>query len=77
MDALVLAAGVLMLHRLYRGDVYAVRDRDDVEGEERNIAEDNRAYGHAAYRPFILWQHGVLGHRNRRVVPSCCTLRIR
>ena len=34
-------------------------------------ARNNDNFCHAAYRQFVLWQHG-----NRRIVPSCCVTAI-
>ena len=62
---IVLDANVLEIQMRYREDVLAM-------AHHRN----NENFRHAAYRQFVLWQHGKLGKGDRRVVPSCCVLAI-
>lgn len=63
---LVLDANVLELAMRYREDVLVL-----------NNNRNNENFRHAAYRQYVLWQHGRLGRGNRRVVPSCCVIAIR
>ena len=63
---LVLDGNVLDIAMRYREDVLVL-----------NHARNNENFRHAAYRKFVLWQHGRLGQGNRVVVPSCCVLAIR
>lgn len=58
---------MLVIASRYRADVLAA-------GKENDYNRNNR---HAAYRRFILWIHGYLSADNRRVIPSCCVLKIR
>ncbi|XP_065153424.1 P2X purinoceptor 7-like [Paramisgurnus dabryanus] len=70
MDFYILDEGVLRLARAAWNDIFAV---DDVQ----EPGEEQRSYRHAAYRNFVLWQHGRLGEGNRTVIASCVVWRIR
>ena len=69
MDLAITDPHVLQLQQLYRNDIFA-RHATTVE-------DINKSQRHAAYRQFILFEHGRLGAHNRRPVPSCCTWFIR
>lgn len=70
MDQFILMEGVLTFARRLWNDIRAERD---VAGP----GESNKQFRHAAYRQYVLWQHGVLGQGRRVVIPSCCVWRIR
>ena len=57
---------VLLINQQYWAEIFAQ--------EPGNRA---RSMWHAAYRQFVLWLHGRLGHNIRRVIPSCVVLLIR
>ena len=62
---IVLDANVLDIAMHYREDMLVL-------GNVRN----NENFRHAAYRQYVLWQHGLLGRGSRRVLRSCCVLAI-
>ncbi|KAK3096037.1 hypothetical protein FSP39_022265 [Pinctada imbricata] len=66
-QVVVLDEAVLRVSRVYRQDVLAVGEGDD-------LAKENR---HAGYRQFILWTYGRLGTGVRKAIPSCCVWAIR
>ncbi|KAL4234519.1 hypothetical protein ACF0H5_006162 [Mactra antiquata] len=69
MDLSITDEGVLQIQQLYRNDMFrrfAVTEEDI-----------NASMRHAAYRQYILFHFGKLGHGIRRPVPSCCTWFIR
>jgi len=66
-DLIALDNLVLAIAQRYREDIFAAAPDDDF----------NRGRRRAAYRQFILWQHGYHGAGNRIIIPSCCVWKIR
>ena len=52
-----------------------IKNTTDIPNDARDSS--TRAFRKAAYRQYVLWQHGYLRKGNRCVVPSCCVLKIR
>ena len=53
----------------------AIVNRSDVFADDPEYTPSS--YRKAAYRQWILWQHGYLGRANRRVIPSCVVWAVR
>uniref|UniRef100_A0A4W3JL13 P2X purinoreceptor 7 intracellular domain-containing protein n=1 Tax=Callorhinchus milii TaxID=7868 RepID=A0A4W3JL13_CALMI len=69
MANLCLNEAVLQLMLNYRNELFGLHafSNDSHNSELR----------HAAYRQYIMWQHGCLGTGNKRIIPSCCVWKIR
>ena len=59
-NQLVLDANVLDIAMRYREDVLVL-----------DHPRNNENFRYAAYRQYVLWQHGRLGQGNRRIIASC------
>lgn len=70
MELFCLEPGILRLARGLRREYLGLDDLKDP-------GQDDREFRHAAYRQFVLWQHGRLRAGHHVVVPSCCVWRIR
>ena len=53
----------------------AIRARCDIRVEPLDFSMSS--FRKAAYRQFILWEHGYLGKGNRRIIPSCAVKKVR
>ena len=52
-----------------------IRARCDIRVEPLDFSMSS--FRKAAYRQFILWEHGYLGKGNRRIIPSCAVKKVR
>lgn len=53
----------------------AIRARCDIRVEPLDFLMSS--FRKAAYRQFILWEHGYLGNRNRQIIRSCAVKKVR
>lgn len=53
----------------------AIVNRSDMFADDPDYSPSG--YRKAAYRQWVLWNHGYLGRANRRVIPSCCVWAVR
>ena len=51
----------------------AIVNRSDTFADEPDYSPHRKA----AYRQWIMWQHGYLGRTNRKVIPSCVVWKVR
>ena len=65
-ESIVLDSNVLSVAIVNRCDTFA--DEPDYSPQ---------SYRKAAYRQWIMWQHGYLGRANRKVIPSCVVWKVR
>ena len=65
-ESIVLDSNILAVAIVSRSDTYA--DVPDYSPQ---------SYQKAAYRQWIVWQHGYLGRTNRKVIPSCVVWKVR
>jgi hypothetical protein len=69
MELYILDEMVLHLQQVYRNDIFALHVVE--------VEDINKAFRHAAYRQYVLWQFGRLTEGDRHIIPSCCVWRVR